>query len=102
MTDHAIANTIRRQIGVMTFAQVGASDLRVVEKGLTFVARLHYAHQTRVWKMRVTVVLEPSDTYTLTVERRDRWGEVKTSRTWDNLYADHLPALIQSFDLEGV
>lgn len=100
--DLAIANTIRRQMGVMSFAQVGASDLRVVDKGLTFMARLHYAHQSRVLKMRVTVVLAPADTYTVTVTRTNKWGAVLSEHEWENVYADQLAGLIQSFDLEGV
>jgi hypothetical protein len=98
-----VAGVIQSQIGVWTFAQVGASDLmRDGDNALTFKARLHKVGQERAYVMRVTVTLEPSDTYTLTVVRGDRWGAPLERWQWSDVYCDQLAPLIKGFDLEGL
>lgn len=101
-----IPDTIRRQIGVGVLMSLGASDLmadRVHVKPplfdtLTFRARiLDDKHRKRV--MRVRVVLDPSDTYSImvTYPKRGSTEEVVHYEA-DDVYNDQLAELLLRLD----
>lgn len=106
MSNTLIPDTIRQQITVGVFMALGASDLmadRVHVKApeydtLTFRARILDGRQKRV--MRVKVILDPSDTYTVRVtfpKRGDPATEVVHFEESD-VYADQLARMLLSLD----
>ncbi len=107
MSNTLIPDTIRSQIGVGVLMSLGASDLmadRVHVKPplydtLTFRARILDAqHRKRV--MRVRVVLDPSDTYSIKVtypKRGDPFEEVVHFEV-DDIYNDQLAEVLLRLD----
>jgi hypothetical protein len=100
----AIAGTIRSQIGNGVLMSLGATDFMFDGPALTFRARILNARKVKRI-MRVTVRLEPSDTYSIRV------GYMAKSRSlnnpnyaWishysaDDVYADMLPSLLLELD----
>lgn len=107
MSNTEIPNTIRQQIGVGVLMSLGASDLmadRVHVKAplydtLTFRARIltRDTHQKRI--MRVRVVLDPSDTYSITVTYPKRGStEEVVHYEAEMVYFDQLPRLLLALD----
>lgn len=101
-----VPETIRQQITVPVFMSLGASDLaagRVHVKApecdmLTFKARILDGRQKRV--MRVKVILDPSDTYTVRVtfpKRGDPFTEVVHFERND-VYCDELARTLLALD----
>lgn len=96
----AIAGTIRSQIGTGVLMSLGATDFMFDGPALTFRARI--LNKRKVKKiMRVTVRLEPSDTYSIRVG----WmGTRAQGYAWndhysaDDVYADMLPSLLLQLD----
>ena len=100
-----IANTIRRQIGVMGLGVVGAHELHhggalSSDPGaLIFKARLHFAGQTRVRIMQVVVKYNVvTDLYDIFVVTPD----LKSVLFAEGVYADQLTKTMYRLDAEGV
>lgn len=98
----SVADTIRKQMGVMGLGVVGASNLSFAKGSgygaLTFKARLHHTGQTRARIMRVFVNLNAMDTYDIDVVTPDH----KNVRFASGVYADQLTATMCRLDSEGV
>lgn len=101
-----VPETIRQQITVPVFMSLGARELRADRKWvkapeydtLTFKATILSGRQKRV--MRVRVILDPSDTYTVLVthpKRGDKSVEVVHFER-DYVYADELARVLLSLD----
>lgn len=107
MTTTAIPDTIRRQIGVGVLMSLGATDLMADRQHvpapeydtLTFRARiLTKTHAKRI--MRVRVILDPSDTYSITVtypKRGNPFEEVVHFEAND-VYCDQLARTLLDLD----
>jgi len=107
MSDTTVPDTIRQQIGVGVLMSLGATDLmadRVHVKApeydtLTFRARiLDKQHNKRI--MRVRVILDPSDTYSIKVtypKRGDKFTEV-THYEASDVYNDNLASVLLALD----
>lgn len=81
-----VANTIRAQIGVPAFMEVGAHLLQADETSLRFQIKC-VNRRIRV----VTVRLTPADTYTITHTDRKGFNVV----TIEDVYNDALPAIVR-------
>lgn len=85
--DVEVANTIRRQIGPMALMSCGAHDLAVIHNGLQFKVG---------GRQRWTeVVLDPSDTYTVTVFRLARNHARVVEYSGSDIYAEQLASVIR-------
>ena len=102
-----IPDTIRRQIGAGVLMSLGASDMMADREHvkaplydtLTFRARiLDEKHRKRV--MRVRVVLDPSDTYSIKVTYpKPRYPMVDVVHfEMDDVYCDQLARVLLSLD----
>lgn len=102
-----VPETIRQQITVPVFMSLGASDLMAdrahVPKPeydtLTFRARiLDKQHNKRI--MRVRVILDPSDTYTVkvTYPKRGHPEQEVVHFEESDVYADQLARMLLSLD----
>lgn len=103
MSVRYVAETIRKQVGIMGLAVVGASHLAFSENGsgggsLTFKARLHYRDQTKVRVMRVFIELNEKDLYDVRVVTPEQKSVVFAH----DVYADELTAVMYRLDAEGV
>jgi len=93
-----IAATIKGQIGIWPFAEVGARDFKYGRftlqgetpqlPGLAFTAK----PTTRL--VEVYVLLDSSDTYTIVVRKRNT-HEIVTLARWEGIYAGQLPSVIR-------
>jgi hypothetical protein len=98
-----IADTIRQQITGGVFMSLGASDLAYLSTGLpglTFKARILPSPTASARVMRVTVVLDPSDTYDIKVtypKRGDRFTEVVHFER-EGVYNDALARTLLALD----
>lgn len=96
----AIAGVIRSQIGAGVLMSLGATDFMFDGPALTFRARILNARKVKKI-MRVTVRLEPSDTYSIAV---GYMGTRAQGYAWhdhysaDGVYADMLPELLLELD----
>jgi hypothetical protein len=95
-----IAGVIRSQIGTGVLMSLGATDLMFDGPALTFRARILNARKVKRI-MRVTVRLEPSDTYSIRVgysaSRAAGYAWIEHYSA-DNVYADMLPSLLLALD----
>jgi hypothetical protein len=107
MSNTLIPDTIRKQIGVGVLMSLGASDLVADREHvkaplydtLTFRARiLDKNHRKRV--MRVRVVLDPSDTYSITVTYPKAGNPLETITHYevDDIYNDQLAEILLRLD----
>lgn len=85
--DVAIATVIKRQIGPMALMSCGAHEFAAIHRGLRFKVggRLRWTE----------VVLDPSDTYTVTVFRLDRQHRRVVEYTASDVSNDQLAAVIR-------
>ena len=101
-----VANTIKRQLGVWTLADLGASDFHYYTDALQFRARILEPGTSRVRKMYVTIKLDPSDTYHVTVHYMVKRIDHVIVVDVDNIYNDQLrdiftPAMLNRLGLEA-
>lgn len=90
-----IAGTIKKQVGVWAFAEVGARDFAYGtfygRPGLQFIAKPRH----RLVKVRIT--LTPADLYDVHVYTKD--GQT-TLKYFEGIYFDSLPTIIRSLPKE--
>lgn len=85
----SIAETIRTQIGGKALFMLGAKSLVAVDNGLRFKVGKNAKGVTHV-----TIILEPSDTYTVMFHRI--WGSKVTLKArCEDIYVDMLHAAIE-------
>lgn len=110
----SVPEIIRQQITTGVLMSLGATDLmsRTVDKespapdSLTFKARILTHARGAVRVMRVTVTLEPSDTYSITVGygKSKRQPNGAPGSVWvehfnaENVYCDQLARVLLSLD----
>jgi hypothetical protein len=103
-----IPNTIRRQITVGVLMSLGATDLMADRQhvpapeydALTFRARILPNKTARPRIMRVRVVLDPSDTYSITVTYPKRGNKFETVTHFEaeGVYCDQLASTLLKLD----
>lgn len=103
-----IPNTIREQITVGVFMSLGATDLMADRKHvpapeydtLTFRARILPSKTARPRIMRVSVTLDPSDTYSIkvTYPKRGNAFETVTHYEAEGVYCDQLARTLLKLD----
>ncbi len=89
---HQVAETVRDQIGHRALFMIGARDFVALNAdggGLRFAIRGSRAGN------RITVALDPSDTYTVTLSRH-RAGKETAVREVPFVYASDLGTIIES------
>lgn len=84
-----VADTIRAQIGGRAFLMLGAKDLLAIENGLQF--KIRGSRNANV----VQIVLDASDTYTVTFQK-GRGLNWRTVAEVSDVYADSLHRVIES------
>lgn len=89
-TDMTVANTIREQLGRKALFMIGAKDLVGSENSLSFRIGRNEKGVTHI-----RIVLDPSDTYTLTF-LRVRGLSVKEVSSISFVYADQLRSTIET------
>jgi hypothetical protein len=104
-----VAHTIKRQIGVMGLATVGASDFGFTytendRGGLSFKARLHVNGGSRARVCRVNVVLNGVDTYDIDVVApgRSKYDAPTVVEVARGAYCDDLTRIMLNLDSNGV
>jgi len=107
---HAVADTIREQIGVNVLASLGAHDFRttIMDGGspaLHFTARIlrmkaDGTRSSQVRNMHVLVWLTDRDDYGVRVSFIERFKLVKHYEA-SGIYADRLARLMLSLDFDG-
>lgn len=96
-TARAVAQTIKKQLGIPGLGVVGAHDFAFTKEGtLAFKARLHFKGQTRVRISRVEVSLNGMDLYDINVYHPLRTNEFAT-----DVYAEDLVKTMYRLDREG-
>jgi len=92
MDNKQIAETIMEQLGGQRMrSMTGAKDFTTCEHGVQFRLPRHFA---KSGINRVQIVLDPSDTYTVTFSKWSREGLKKISE-FDNTYCDQLQGLFE-------
>lgn len=89
-SDLTVANTIRDQIGHPAFVMMGAKDLAGGSDNLQFKVGANAKKVTHV-----RVVLDPSDTYTVTFYKC-RGASIKELAAQSLVYADQLRKVIET------
>ena len=107
-----VATTIHQQINIRTLMSLGATELhptleqsKTYRPGLAFTARIlpftrDGERGTRPRRMKVSITLDPSDTYTVAVT----WthgGKHHTHFLRSGVYADQLDTLLLALDYDG-
>jgi len=85
-TSSKVADTIQKQIGFFPLAEIGARNFFITSDSLIFTAK----PTTRL--VQVTVRLDRTDTYTVTVMRRT---DCATLFEAENIYADQVGEIIR-------
>lgn len=87
-----IAKTILRQLGGGRLVMMtGAKNLLDHGNGLSF----KFPNRTRSKPNYCKVILDPSDTYTVTFGRVTKYGELKNEKTVEGVYCDMLVDLFE-------
>ena len=91
-TDKQIAETIMEQLGGQQMrAMTGARDFTICKHGVRFALPRHFA---KSGINRVEIVLDPSDTYTVTFNKWSRAG-LKKIAEYPDTYCDQLQGLFE-------
>lgn len=69
----------------------GAKNLLDLGNGLSF----QFPNRMRSKPNYCKIVLDPSDTYTVTLGRLTKYGELKNEQTFEGIYADALIGLFE-------
>lgn len=85
-----IANEIISQLGNKAMAMMGAKSPMAIAKGLQLDVGTNGKKVTRLW-----IVLDPSDTYTVTAYK-GRGVHTKLVTTLSDVYVDSLHSVIES------
>lgn len=89
MSDQTVALTIRNQIGVWAFAEVGARDFSYDDTSLYFTAK----PTRRLVKIKVT--LDPNDTYSIHTASMKLVEAGIWTKLADGIYNDMLAGVIR-------
>lgn len=89
-TEKRVANTIREQIGPKSFYMMGAKNLTITGRGLTWKIGRNAKSVSHV-----SVTLRGDDTYTVKTIRC-RAGKIKTLSEHEGIYVDMLHEIIES------
>ena len=103
--DHRIAQAICDQIPTMILATLGAHDLRVIEGGLAFMARIlpflkAGERGVRARTMKVEITLNALDYYDIAVWVGGR-GEPKLHYHGTDIDCEQLPRILLALDYNG-